>query len=465
MCPSRPEQYAAHPLPDLDDWHQLWTAWDIVTQQMIPTSELMSKPIKLRNPCLFYLGHIPAFFDMKIVEATGGKPTEPSYFYKIFERGIDPDVDDPDQCHAHSELPDEWPSLETILMYQERVRDRLTGMYRSGQVYNEPWTGRAVWLGYEHEALHLETLLYMLLQSEKTLPPAGTIKPDFEQLAIRAKRDAVENEWFDIPAQTIEMGLDDPDNADGPLRHFGWDIEKPARAVKVSNLKVKARPITNEEYARYLVATGAAGLPVSWASTNQNIQAVDTNGHSAEKAFSTFVKDISVKTVYGLVPLNLALHWPMSASYDELAGCAKYMGGRIPTVEESRSIYVYADMLRKKLAANALGKKIPAVNGNEGVQESPPQHHTVDGQASAAAGIDPNQLFVNLEEANVGFKHWHPMPVTQNGGRLSGQAEMGGLWEWTSTPLAKPEKFEAMKLYPAYSGELDHYQHTLQTAD
>lgn len=62
---------------------------------------------------------------------------------------------------------------------------------------------------------------------------------------------------------------------------------------------------------------------------------------------------------------------------------------------------------------------------------------------------------MNLDEANVGFKHWHPMPVTQNGGKLAGLGEMGGLWEWTSSPLEKVKGFEPMKLYPAYSSECD----------
>lgn len=53
----------------------------------------------------------------------------------------------------------------------------------------------------------------------------------------------------------------------------------------------------------------------------------------------------------------------------------------------------------------------------------------------------------------MGFKHWHPMPVTPNGDKLAGQCGMGGLWEWTSSVLEKHEKFEPMKLYPAYSGK------------
>jgi formylglycine-generating enzyme required for sulfatase activity len=62
------------------------------------------------------------------------------------------------------------------------------------------------------------------------------------------------------------------------------------------------------------------------------------------------------------------------------------------------------------------------------------------------------ELFADLTGANVGFKHWHPVAVTANGNKLAGQSEMGGVWEWTSSPLEKHEGFEPMKLYPAYTG-------------
>lgn len=45
------------------------------------------------------------------------------------------------------------------------------------------------------------------------------------------------------------------------------------------------------------------------------------------------------------------------------------------------------------------------------------------------------------------------MPVSQHGNKLAGQSEMGGVWEWTSTVLDPHEGFEAMPLYPGYTGE------------
>lgn len=57
-----PLKYAGQPIPTIDNFQSLWTAWDIVTKTMIPREELLSKPIKLRNALIFYLGHIPTFF-------------------------------------------------------------------------------------------------------------------------------------------------------------------------------------------------------------------------------------------------------------------------------------------------------------------------------------------------------------------------------------------------------------------
>ncbi|KAK5165201.1 uncharacterized protein LTR77_009299 [Saxophila tyrrhenica] len=465
---SKPEQYAAHPVPSLAEWHELWNTWDNVTRKMIPDEKLYDKPIKLRNACIFYLGHIPTFFDMKLTEATKTPPTEPKYFYKIFERGIDPDVENPEKVHAHSEVPDEWPPLDEILRFQQGVRDRVTKFYKSGQAYDDLWTGRTLWLAFEHEIMHMETLLYMLIQSDKTLPPPGTMKPDFEQLAAQAKRDAVENQWIDVPEQKVTIGLNDPDNGDGPVRYFGWDVETPPYTRNVKAFKSKARPITNGEYAQYLAATEKHQLPASWMEmpkTNGTNGVNGVNGHTnGDAGLHHFLEDKAVRTIYGPVPLKYALDWPIAASYDELNGCAKYMGGRIPTLEEVRSIYLYSDALKKKEAANALPKMIPAVNShlvNEGVQETPPPHPSINGASSAKAGPNPRELFADLTDANVGFKHWHPMPVTQNGGKLAGLSEMGGLWEWTASELVRVDGFEPMKLYPAYSEDFYDGKHNV----
>jgi hypothetical protein len=153
--PKEPEEYATKPVPSLAEWRELWATWDAVTRQMIPEAELLSKPIKLRNECIFYLGHIPTFFDIHLARSTDGKPSEPAWFWNIFERGIDPDVEDPTKCHDHSEVPESWPALDVILKHQQAVRDRAEALYASGEAESNSRVARAMWLGFEHEAMHL----------------------------------------------------------------------------------------------------------------------------------------------------------------------------------------------------------------------------------------------------------------------------------------------------------------------
>lgn len=193
-----------------------------MTSRMLPAADLNEKPINLRNACIFYLGHIPTFLDLQLAKATGNAPTEPEYFAAIFRRGIDPDVDNPEKCHEHSIIPHEWPSLHDIKAYQGRVRSRLRGMYKGGIEQLPRDIGRSIWMSYEHELMHLETMLYIMLQSPRTLPPPQVPRPDFATMALEDRRRRVPNQWFDVPAQTIVAGMDDPEDATDVNRHFGW---------------------------------------------------------------------------------------------------------------------------------------------------------------------------------------------------------------------------------------------------
>lgn len=137
--------------------------------------------------------------------------------------------------------------------------------------------------------------------------------------------------------------------------------------------------LTSVQYGRYLEQTHNSIIPASWAENSSNGVHLngDSNGNSNGHSIGhgnghsnasipltkAFLEGKAVRTVYGLVPLKYALDWPVFASYDELAGCAIWMGGRIPTLEEARSIYSHVDGLKLKEAEQHLGKTVPAVNG------------------------------------------------------------------------------------------------------
>lgn len=240
---------------------------------------------------------------------TDQKYTNTAYT-QIFERGIDPDVDDPSQCHAHSEIPDSWPDLSELLDFRDAVRERLRRVYHSGAILDRK-VARAVFTVYEHEAMHAETLLYMLLQSDQTVaPPSASL-----YLPVTDPKPLPPAAWIEVPNQQLVVGMDDVEGKKEG-RYFGWDNEKPRREVSIKKFTIQSRPITNGEYAEFLRYAQADGkclpYPKGWTAEGR------------------------VKTVFGPIELSKALNWPVTASYDEFHKYAHWKGERIPTYEELR---------------------------------------------------------------------------------------------------------------------------------
>ncbi|KAL7419376.1 hypothetical protein Q5752_006214 [Cryptotrichosporon argae] len=399
------------------DWETMWKLWDHITLEMIPEDMLHQKPIDLRHICLFYLGHIPTFLDMFLARATDGVPTEPATYRDIFERGIDPDVDDPNQCHTHSEVPktaDEWPTLSEILAFRDRVRARVRRIYAdvgAGRLTLSRSLGRHLFMGLEHEAMHAETLLYMLLQAPSTRAPSMLARPQWDVLARHWAREADThmNKVLAIPAGDVVLGHDDaehddaayPTAADWEAHEFGWDNEHPRTAAHVPAFEVDSLPVTNAEYAAFLGTVTAANAPASWVA----LDGADVgNGGWA------------VRTLYGPVGFDVAGKWPLMASKQELDAFAAAKGGRMPTEPELRRLW------------------------------------------QTDAGPRPAEL-----TANIGFKNWHPIPPTNTVADHAGHivhGHNGGVWEWTSTPhMPLSDGYVQSKLYPGYAADFFDHKH------
>ena len=67
-------------VPTLQEFQEMWTAWDFITRKMLPDSMLFKKPIDLRHICLFYIGHVPAFLDIHLSNLLNEPNTEPESF-------------------------------------------------------------------------------------------------------------------------------------------------------------------------------------------------------------------------------------------------------------------------------------------------------------------------------------------------------------------------------------------------
>lgn len=396
-------------IPSFEEWKTVWATWDVITLQMIPKTMLHQKPIDLRHKCLFYIGHIPTFLDMLLHKSIGGGATEPTYFWNIFERGIDPHVDDPDHCHNHSEVPvndEDWPTLDSVVAFRDAVRRRLANLYYDLATGKRTLTrniARTLVMTHEHEGFHIETLLYMLIQraGTGTLPPPGFTIPPWEDLICQ---------WSMIPppsTQTVIVGpatlvlghhdseADDqsPEYFDDVKGHtFGWDNESPERHVHVGAFKAEWRPISNHEFQQFWLREGkrlGLQIPKSWVIEDDVIK---------------------IRTLYGPVSMEIAAHWPILASYDDLVLFAASKGGRLPTEPELRLFLDLYDV------------------GHEG-------------------------------GANIGFKNWHPVPATAGLDQFDGRGSNGGVWEWTTTIFDNHQDLVPTQLFTGYSTDFFDTKH------
>ena len=175
----------------LDRFVATWRRTDLLFG-IVAADAMLSRPIALRHPFIFYVGHLPAFAWNHICRGILHRPAFDPRFDEIFDRGIDPDVDDPSRCHAHPEVPDGWPALEDVLAYRDRVREAIIGSLDevAAHASTNLMAGRhrVLAMVVEHELMHQETLLYMLreLSPSETIRPAHVVYPMEQGLPPRS---------------------------------------------------------------------------------------------------------------------------------------------------------------------------------------------------------------------------------------------------------------------------------------
>lgn len=409
-------------VPNIYEWKQLWCSWDVVTNMIDHDTMLFEQPIGLRHPFIFYIGHIPAFLDVMMtrhkldsVTSENHSLTEPAHFAEIFERGIDPDMDNPDICcNPHSVVPNDdrdWPSVLSILQYQQLVRNRLKRFLLHWETWvdsenctpSRQSAGHVIWMCFEHEAMHLETLLYMLVQSPSSKRPSASPPLWFThndnckktKLSILDRADFISFDGGNVEIGLDELGDSDYDASEQQSKiKFGWDNEHPKRVVSVLPFEMESRPVTNGEYWLFWKEANNDKLlfPAAWQFENH----ADKN-HLPK-----------VKTSFGLCDFRSALHWPVQVSCQQAEAYASKNGMRLPTEPE----WIH---FRRAMEAH---------------------------------------LTSGTRKWNYGFKSWTPQPLNNEEIHL-----LGDVWEWTSTVWNYYEGFIPSEFYPGYSSDFFDGKH------
>lgn len=372
----------------------VWARTDALFDRIAPAG-LQHRPIALRHPLLFYLGHLPAFAWNQIGAGVLGRGPVHARFDTLFERGIDP----ADAAAAAASSMTGWPARDEILAYRDQVRSAVLGCLpalrdlaeRRGDVLAE--RGRVVHLVVEHEQMHHETLLYMLQEA-----PSGVFDPPVD-IASLPGGDGASPEPRHVPAGAAVLG------ARFSELDFGWDNEFERVELDVPAFTIDSVPVRNRDWRDFLAALAPRGrradalIPASWLRES-----------------GAWL----VKTVLGPVPFEAAAGWPVQVSGQQARVYCDWRGGRLATEPE----------LHRAARGDAA---LPHPWGH-----APPAraHGNIDGMA---------------------LGQWAPVPVGSHPAGRSpyGVDELvGNGWEWTSTPFAPLPGFHAYaRTYPGYSSD------------
>ncbi|XXQ33320.1 Histidine-specific methyltransferase SAM-dependent domain-containing protein [Plasmodiophora brassicae] len=375
------------------------------------------RPIALRHPFLFYVGHLPAFAMNQVVAALGKRAPRRGNvdFDALFERGMDPDVTT-GECHAHSAdaNKDIWPAMDAVVHYVNDVRRRVVGCIGT---LHEMRLGGVVDIIVEHEQMHQETLLYMMMQCD----PMHVSRP--ESVPERRPGAAGTTTWdrvqCTVPDGTAVLGMARSDTS------FGWDNEFPQVSVEVGAFHVQSLPVTNAEYLEW-VGQGAYSEESSWAPDIWQWIVRDQVRHPAlwKRDDASGQWSRLVRTLFEYVPLSEVADHPVFVSNAEAEAYCRSHGGRLMTEPEYHRA-AYGD-------ARA---RFPW--GDEGPARA---------------------------DVNINFRHWGTQPVHEsNSASPFGVRDLvGNGWEWTSTPFAPlgdPKDFVPVASYPGYSADFFDGKH------
>lgn len=366
------------------------------------------QPIALRNPIVFYDGHLPAFSFNTLVKKALGRASIDERLEQLFARGIDPSEAD----GSSTDTRNNWPSRETVRAFVEEADRRVLDALEREELDRpgHPLLDRseAVFAILEHEAMHQETLLYMWHR----LPFTQKRKP--EHYAPRVDAPVAPRNWIAVAGGPATLGVD------RDAEPFGWDNERPSRILDVPAFSIERDDVTNAAFLEFVEGGGyrheSWWRPEDWAWLRREGVAHPLFWERHGVAWYW-------RGMFDLIPLPPS--WPVYVTFAEAAAYARWRGARLPTEAEfQRAAFGTPDGRERR-------------------------HPWGDAEPDGAHGV-------------FDFSSWDPEPAGSHpDGRSAWGVDdlVGNGWEWTSTPFAPFPGFAPLPSYPEYSTDFFDGEH------
>lgn len=344
VCPGVDGQGKIHSLtiPDLsnctrkevDDYFDNgWTLTEVLFSSLVNEEAFYRPPFHgLRHPLVFYYAHPATLYVNKLrIAGILGEPVNP-YYEGLFETGVDEmSWDD------MSKNTMEWPTLAHLRHYRQTVYKIVKnviathpGLANNHPVINQESPLWALFMGFEHERIHLETSSVLVRELPPELVTRPLSWPDYHpSIPSQAEvnyppspgKDYPDNPLIAVRSQSVEIGkaLDTPT--------YGWDNEYGSRQQLVNEFSASRNLISNGEYWQF-VAAGGYSKPEYWSTegwqwrTFRNTKCPrfwNGEGPAGSNRFA-------LRTCFDVVPMPWS--WPVIVNHHEAAAYCRWRSER-----------------------------------------------------------------------------------------------------------------------------------------
>jgi ergothioneine biosynthesis protein EgtB len=386
-------------------WYRRNRARSEAIFDLVDPAAYYARPIALRNPIVFYEGHLPAFSVIAFLRRGLGRPPVDARLEKLFERGIDPDS--LDAAVPRSGASTMWPSRDEVRAFARACDEAILAAL--ADFTPSPASLEGLYTALEHEAMHQETLLYMwhrLPYDAKRAPRGDGRWPMIDARSSSGR--AASPASVVVPAGDAVLG------ADRGAVSFGWDNEFNRHVVQVPSFDVDVLPVTNAQFLDFMDDRGYQRREL-WSDEGWEWIQQD---HVSSPAF--WLRDASDVRPR---PSGLDSGWQWRGMFDSAP-----LPPGAPVFVSHAEAAAYAAWKGRRLMTEA--------EWHRAAEGAAPGH--VD-----FAGFDPIENGAFPETASV-----HGV-----------QDLIGNGWEWTSTVFAPFAGFTPMRSYPEYSADFFDGRH------
>jgi formylglycine-generating enzyme required for sulfatase activity len=277
------------------DWYRKNRKRSAALFALVNDEAFYDRPIPLRHPFAFYEGHIPAFSYLVLNERGLQEESLDPVLEHLFERGIDPATVDEARHHERAD----WPHRRAVAAFAAACDEQVLRALAFSSIEDStvPRLARAqsAYTILEHEAMHDETLLYIVHQLDASRK--GFVAQEHRDHAPPPN-----------DSRTVERGVAtlgaQPDEIP-----FGWDNEFGREEVEVPAFEISTYPVTNADWLRFVADGGP--VPHFW-------------------------KERDGAWVLRLLFEEIALpqSWPVYVTHGQADAYARWAGSRLPTEAE-----------------------------------------------------------------------------------------------------------------------------------